>query len=58
MSSHVTTDSLSIGMSWCRVHAALEGLYLNECYSDIRSIYSKYFPKEHYPIGVCNDDKG
>jgi hypothetical protein len=28
--SHVTTDDQSISMSWCRVQAALEGLYFNE----------------------------
>jgi hypothetical protein len=27
--SHVTTDGQSINMSWCLVHAALEGLHLN-----------------------------
>jgi hypothetical protein len=28
--SHVTIDGQSVSMSWCRVHAALDGLYSNE----------------------------
>jgi hypothetical protein len=34
--SHATTDGQSISMSWRLVHAALEGLHLNEFQSDIR----------------------
>jgi hypothetical protein len=34
--SHVTTNSQSNSMSWCRLHAALEGMYLYEFHFDIR----------------------
>jgi hypothetical protein len=34
--SHVTSGGQSIIMSWCLVHAALEGLHPNKFQSDIR----------------------